>query len=61
MAAFLNDPIVLPLAPMFAAPLPNQPLLVDVVNGAPTITNEIPADGTTTAPPLALLEVLVVS
>jgi hypothetical protein len=59
VAAFDNDPLVLNLVAAPVSALPNQPLLPNVVNQPPTISNEIPADGSTVPPPLALIEVLV--
>jgi hypothetical protein len=59
VAAFLNDPLVINLAAAPVSPLPNQPLQTGTYNPPPTISNEIPVDGSTVPPPLALIEVLV--
>lgn len=60
MAAFLNSPLVITLGSFAASPLETQPLLPGVLgSGTPTISNEIPADGSTVPPPLVLIQVLV--
>lgn len=59
MATFLNDPLVLDLEADAAAGRPNQPLQVGTFNPAPTISGEVPADGSTVPPPLTLIQVLV--
>jgi hypothetical protein len=59
VAAYLNDPLSINLVAAPASGLPNQPLQVGTFNPPPTISNEVPADGSTEPPPLALIEVVI--
>jgi len=59
VAAFLNDPIVIPLPAPVVHGIETQPLSSGTGGPAPTISEEIPVPDTATAPPLTLIRFLV--